>query len=905
MNQVHQSLEQITTGYSIFEKDQVLTHDQLNSVADYCDDQTRLTRVKLLGVGIVCGLRVSVQANKITVTKGTGITTDGDLLHFAADRVFDKFKIHDESNPAYGPFYPEETLIRAYELVPLGTTDQRATALSQFTTQTGSAPGDMVAVLFMEGYVRDEDLCSGTDCDNLGKDFVNTIKLLLVEKSSAGLLKESVTTPASAFAALTEIVAERPVFNSSITTSAQLAAAYRAVCGAMHKTLLAELPKLYPNCSGFLGEVFASDPMSGWRTRLNGFQSAFAANPGIQYYYDFLKDLVETYNAFRNLLFGENTWCCPGTDRFPKHLLLGNISPGADPDENRTGFYPSPLCSRTTEALEHAKFLAGKIDTLIQTFALPAAVTAVRVTPSSTEERCLEERAIPYYYAVTTAHPIQRCWNHALRRRGMDAWNYSYNAALYEAQGGAARPLTSQIGRFSFFRIEGHLGLDVATVTTALDNEIKAHNLPFVVRSVFLGTDQTKVVKNPGGRYSDLHRFHYLLRQDAFYQLGDVSKFSGTFKGQVDTAIASNQVTNSPADNDGMAVSDLAAEKNATVTAKSSSARVKLNLGYSTYKADPSWKTDVGDTMKAAGEFKRSLGTVAKTEFNTPFDSLISNTHVLWLDWLDDIIKQKDDRADEKLLFGKFVEENPGLEHFAGVPRGGTFVLVYDADNKVIGDFMLDYRSVEEVEPEPEEPPLAKPDWKPDWIVDNGIKINPSIDKVLTLKLDAFTKEVVDPKINVQKGYLDIFKDVAGVFGNFKSGDIAAGTTDGTRYSDAILKAYAEENLAKQKQVGLLAAKAIDPELPQELRDQFGQQAKDLEEDLGRSVRKITKYVADSGIEVTAGSEGHSALLEVSKSVGLIHDATTLGTVKADLNTLTANAGNAGFQIMVGGIVSR
>src|SRR5262245_11882007 len=105
MSTVRNSLATITTGYSIFEKDQVLTHEQLNSVADYFDDQTRLTRIKLLGVGIVCGLRVSAQGSTIKVTQGAGVTTDGDLLYLAKDTVFDKFKLYDESNPKYAPFF--------------------------------------------------------------------------------------------------------------------------------------------------------------------------------------------------------------------------------------------------------------------------------------------------------------------------------------------------------------------------------------------------------------------------------------------------------------------------------------------------------------------------------------------------------------------------------------------------------------------------------------------------------------------------------------------------------------------------------------------------------------------------------------------------------------------------------
>ncbi len=69
---IYKSLAQIATDYSIFEKDQVLTHDQLNSIAGYLDDQTRLGRIGLLGVGIICGLRVSLTGGVIQVTRGPG-----------------------------------------------------------------------------------------------------------------------------------------------------------------------------------------------------------------------------------------------------------------------------------------------------------------------------------------------------------------------------------------------------------------------------------------------------------------------------------------------------------------------------------------------------------------------------------------------------------------------------------------------------------------------------------------------------------------------------------------------------------------------------------------------------------------------------------------------------------------
>ena len=74
------SLDTIETDFTVFETDQVLTAAQLNRVADYLDDQERLTRVALLGVGIACGLWPSLQAGSVRLSHGVGTTTDGDLL---------------------------------------------------------------------------------------------------------------------------------------------------------------------------------------------------------------------------------------------------------------------------------------------------------------------------------------------------------------------------------------------------------------------------------------------------------------------------------------------------------------------------------------------------------------------------------------------------------------------------------------------------------------------------------------------------------------------------------------------------------------------------------------------------------------------------------------------------------
>ena len=262
--------------------------------------------------------------------------------------------------------------------------------------------------------------------------------------------------------------------------------------------------------------------------------------------------------------------------------------------------------------------------------------------------------------------------------RGQGNENYSYHASDYDAQGAAANPLNANIGAFDFFRIEGHLGKNVSSVMKTLSAIIKSKNLPISLQAVFLGNDKGKITIKPNIRYTDLHRFHYLLRQDLVYQLDDVTQFSTNFKAKVDTAVDGGIVTNTTDSNDGTAVKTIAEQKNSKIQTASLQLKQKLNKPYIQYKADQTWKTDLNDTMLTAGEFKNDLAKVVKTEFNTPFDTIIGNTKSRWLDWLDTIIKNRDDKKDEKLLFEKFLSDHPGSEHYAGVTPGGTFVLIYD-----------------------------------------------------------------------------------------------------------------------------------------------------------------------------------------------------------------------------------
>lgn len=873
MLEILNSLESITSGFTVFEKDQVLTHSQLNSITSYFEDQTRLTRVKLLGVGICCGLHASLVANEVTVTKGAGVTTDGDLLFLSQDTTFDQFKAYDESRPKYDPFYSTGPMLKVYELISKGETDTVAKNLNQFSAETGDNLNDMVVLMLAESYLKDSDLCSGTDCDNLGQDRICHFKVLLVNQDSISSLNTSPDTPQQAFMAIEPLVAHRPTLPAALKSYTELAKVYRASCERIHKTLVSHLPKMFAACGTFLESVFSADPSDGWIGKLTNIKSHYqSATSGIQYYHDFLKDLVDTCNELRESLFGDNTWCCPETDVFPKHLLLGSLAGAADSDHNRTWRYPSPMVSQTTGQLGHVRFLAQKLNLLITTFRIPSSSEGeVRITPSFLEDTPLEKRAIPYYYKPDSSRPIHRQWSYALHQRRMDSYNYSYHAGDFGATGGAAAPLKSQIGKFSFFRVEGHLGKGVQGVVKQLENEIAKHNLPFSVKAVLLGSNSSQLAVKPDFRYTDLHRFHYVLRQDLVHQLNEVKQFSGKFHAYVKSAVDTGVISNDTQDTGDITPLEIATQKHNVVARKSGDAQVALRQGYSKYKVDASWKSNIKATLESAAQFKYNLGKFVKTEFATPFDSLISATITSWLEWLDQLISQKEQHEDESLLFSNFSEDHPAIEHFAGVIRGGTLVLVYDTSSKIVADFMIPYTCCEFEEPEPEQPELSKPEVTPPWILDNGIKVLKPIEHIVADKVSLFGNELEktwQPKFDTQSAYFSVFKEAVDLGNSAPRSTARRGPVRPSSSGDELLSNHLARAKLTVEQISML--KKLHSEVSGNERRAVTRKRKAAEVVLAEIILEGFSYIASSVPDVSPGSPGHTAISQLGSAIKVI-----------------------------------
>ncbi len=949
------SLQQISTGYTVFEKDQVLTHEQLNSLADYADDQIRLTRVRLLGTGIACGLRASVSDDGVVVSKGMGITTDGDILALEQVTYFTRFRHYDESFPAYPglEYNSDDGFLPPYELLTDDADAAPGTAwpLSEFLLREGRGLTGMVVVLLMESYLKDDDICSGTDCDNLGKEVINRIRCILVDDERVYKLLQGMQTVHQGFMATAHVLADRPVLSPAVNSPAAIGSLYRTACTGIHGKIVAEFNRLNGSAWPYLDDFFNPAPLSNWMSRMETIRSSFATNDtGIQYYYDFLKDIAETYNELRELLFGDMTQCLPSITAFPKHLLLGYVTDGTPSDDFRTGFYPSPITGHAAGERDHARFLVRKLDMMIQNFTPtiippPGGTADIRITPSAHEDVPLEERAIPFYYPASSGNRLFDSWNFRLLQRGRGALNYSYNAIWYATAGGVVDPFRLQIGRFPFFRIEGHLGKPVATALARIKELIKTSNVPIAVRAIMAGTNRAQVTIKPAMRSDALYSVHRVLRQDLANQLDDVKLFSNAFNGKVQ-AEPSTAVT-SVEDCDCPSIRLLSANSSADVVSKAAVVQDKLVRNYTAYAADASWQTSLKNTMETAGQFKSSLSAVVKTDFATPYDTLISSTHATLLPLLDQVIKQKEERADEKLLLGTFIDRNPGVEHFAGVSRGGTFLLVYDSSNTVIADFMVPYYlPEEEVEPV-DDLTLVKPAVRPSYVIDSGIKVQPSRNTFINTKLDAAVGQVTasvvgvmdskfaqhnavvdgkliqqnavvdgkiiqqsasvdrkiqeqDLRVSFQGDYVGLFRDSVQMLGStvpradqLKS---AAPGTETPSISDPYLAMRVDENVLFAEKIEVLQQLASDLTLDEETRWKYIEEAQQTEYPLAESILVILRYIVASKMTVTGSSDGARAVTAISPSLSWLSNEEVKDHLRKGLDEVMRSTTNRDIQ---------
>lgn len=484
--------------YPVFVADQVLTADHLNEIVNYFEEQDRLTRNKLIGIGIVCGLELKVDTTQIVISKGCGITSAGYLIVQDALTLthYRPYELPADFSSRYKSTYGEWDM---WELL----TNTQAEALEDGETIKGHGDflKDKIVVLLLEMSEIPLKNCIDTDCDDKGEKIQFSIKPVLVEKNDVDKLLKSLEEPrvkepkSSVEPVLRDVQLRR--FNVPVTQLLSTDAVLNAFLQIVDESLLKRLAEVLNYCYFHYKPILSEEPVNPFNTVFELFLERLeyvkTKNPFfIQYYYDWIDDIIKAYYEFKSKIFDVQTMCCPDEDMFPLHLMLGEAVKNTVLDvktKYRHYFIYSPLFNQQKDLLAEVQLLFRRIKVLVQNYVVPDpknfANATVKITPSKHLDRTLSQRCIPYYY---NPHGLYQCWSWSKTRKGNARYNHSYNAYQYNSLDAIVDPLKYDIERFDFFRIEGHIGKNYSQAITTVVGQRDQYNLPFEVIALSTAT---------------------------------------------------------------------------------------------------------------------------------------------------------------------------------------------------------------------------------------------------------------------------------------------------------------------------------------------------------------------------------------------------------------------------------
>ncbi len=700
----------ILSDYPVFEADQVLTNKHLNDSFNYLEQQVRLTRANLTGIGIVCGLGLTFNSRNtsVKIEKGCGITSEGYLI-LVDDNTYSYYTNYDaKKNRLYTDRFVTTYINNRISPASV-TTDQiplwelHKSAAEQ--TADGQTPqplselqlGDKVVLLFVELLELINKNCNPTNCDDKGTTIEVHVRPLLVERSRVTvnrLNRTSGSINASDFFDFP--VLKMPRWNvpgTSPVTSDEIINAYHDVLtDDFIETLQRTLSNAYSEMGVLLGDEFSSNPFEDLANILgliNTGKASVAQILLIQYYYDFVSDLAQAYDEFckRGVEF-LNVSCCPDPELFPRHLLLGEVIPSqfARTIVYRHNFIYSTLFDNK-DRLSEIKSLFRRLVSMVSNFRFRKTVSLekseIRITPSNLGNFLLSDKAIPYYYTPNTEiNTLYKSWNFKKVVYNKANQTLSYNAAAYNTPATQANdyiinPLNYDIEPYNFLRIEEHIGLHYAAVLKYINSIKTTKRLPFDVIALSTGTPDLSKMENfvESDHIKDLETSYELVRREWEAIVGKTIEYIDNNKKAIVTLLGGVKGSEAMLTN---YLVKLHEGKKYMVT--------ELNKFIDQYDKFlvPVYEDLESRGQKLRDEFVNILIKATKDPDRTLLEDVIDQVDEVTLSCkkggfraLYQQYKARIEDIYSNLFFSHYVNKNPGIQHKAGVTMGGTFILVY------------------------------------------------------------------------------------------------------------------------------------------------------------------------------------------------------------------------------------
>jgi hypothetical protein len=506
--------------YPMFQPDQLLTSDNLNQLFGYLEEQGRLTRTNLIGMGVVCGLEVKTSADgtSITISKGCGITSEGYLVS-VKETTYTFYKPYNAvQDLLYGLFVDgsRNQLYPLNELKEAGT-EENTVALSTLDLST------KVVLIFVEILEDAAKNCNPDSCDDKGVNVTVSFKPLLIEQADADKLGNG-SGAGNIYLNLAELKIKKvDVPATTLSTASTIFQAYLTV---ISQTFLAkietQLDALYTTFSPLIADLYPNNPFTGLADSFSFLHdNTLTASQltSIQYFYDLFSDVIFAYEEFRKVGTQVISECCSDNDTFPRHLLLGLATApvSAIKATYRNYFIPSPILQGGCcgGSLAELRALFTRIVLLLEKFTITPQMQSIgviprrffdtqilfrnrgpviRITPSKYGDVPLSKKAIPYYYNVTDGvDKLYAYWNYGKTYNNRANKNLSYHAVEYNSTDEfVTNPLLYDLEEYNFLRIEGHIGMPYATALQSIQDLKNQNRLPFQVLALSGDINQLK-----------------------------------------------------------------------------------------------------------------------------------------------------------------------------------------------------------------------------------------------------------------------------------------------------------------------------------------------------------------------------------------------------------------------------
>ena len=661
--------------YPVFEADQVLSQKELNALVSHLEEQDRLTRKNLIGIGIVCGLDLDFTNSKtVTITCGSAVTSLGFQIEWKGG-TFNKYRNYEVPDTFLQPDCTKEPYLKpifdcakqydniknCIELLPNGSEGEGVLTITDDTFFE-----EKVILLLLEVTLIDQKNCVTTNCDDKGKRMEFNIRPLVISSVVAEEWMELYSQPKT----YDKFSFPRYILDFSDTSTSiantVLEQFKKVLTHPFLTSISTAIQTIYQDFENVLVENTGLTVLNNSKNNIKEIVEEYEDSVYIQYLWDWIFDIVSCYNDIVSFSEINPSLCCVNENAFPFHVALGGVTT----EENlfRTPFIKT--ANATNEAYGKRKevtLLFQRLALLITSFEVPKQ-NIIKVTPSTIGNVALSEKAIPFYYNGIL--DLNEKWHPKLTAKKQNDTILSYHAELpnYTTKNEVKKPLLYDIEPYNFFRIEGHIGMNYKKAIENLNLIKNSSALPFKITALnavnFLNKEVD--ISKFDGRWDDLETDYDLARKRVYNITEFVIKWMDLRREVLDEK---NIIKKQNIDN-----------------FKNILKQLKNLLSNDLKEFLPNYKSfyDIFKQLNYVFLFHRwciqlqnqTLSTIAEDLIDRlddinelfledPFTVIYEEAYLRW------------EKTYKDLFFTTFLKKYPGIEHKAGVAKGGTFVLVY------------------------------------------------------------------------------------------------------------------------------------------------------------------------------------------------------------------------------------